>query len=188
VAADARGAIAAQPWIEAAAPGHPSLLDTQLRVADLYNIRNVPAAFWIDEGGDFVRASDPVYVLRRNTETGESTRNEAYLQALRDWAAHGRESSYAQDGKALELRRGSRDRSDEEASASFQLGVYLAQHGHPEAARPHFDRAERLRPDRWTHRRQAWSYAGADRDTIVARIRDPAAPPFYPDLDLNGGG
>ena len=46
---------AARPWIEAAKPAHPSLIDRDHHVADLYNMVNVPQAAWIDEQGRIVR-------------------------------------------------------------------------------------------------------------------------------------
>jgi Flp pilus assembly protein TadD len=71
-----------------------------------------------------------------------------------------------------------------EAMASFELGVYLVRQGETTGAQRHFDRARELAPDNWTFRRQAWSLAGTAQDAIVATIRDPAAPPFYPELEL----
>ena len=41
----------ARPWIEAARPAHPSLIDTRHALADLYNIVNVPTVLWIDSEG-----------------------------------------------------------------------------------------------------------------------------------------
>ena len=73
-----------------------------------------------------------------------------------------------------------------EAMASFELGVYLIRHGAPTRAERHFDRARQLAPDNWTFRRQAWSLSGATQETIIREIRDPAAPAFYPELDLGG--
>ena len=46
---------AARPWIEAAAPTFPCLIDREHRVAELYNLVNVPQAVWIDETGRMVR-------------------------------------------------------------------------------------------------------------------------------------
>jgi hypothetical protein len=90
VAAHAKGRPAVEEWIKAAAaPSHRSQLAQQMTVAQLHDVRNVPATFWIDESGRIVRANDPVYVLRRNPETGESTRNDEYLGALPDWVAIG---------------------------------------------------------------------------------------------------
>ena len=41
----------ARPWIAAARPTHPSLIDTTHVLADLYNIVNVPTILWLDERG-----------------------------------------------------------------------------------------------------------------------------------------
>jgi hypothetical protein len=68
--------------------------------------------------------------------------------------------------------------------ASFELGVYMVRHGEPAKAQRHFDRAQQLAPNNWIFRRQGWSLSGATQETIIAAIRDPAAPPFYPELDL----
>src|SRR5262249_56107794 len=46
---------AARPWIEAANPTYPCLIDRNHHVADLYNMVNVPQATWIDEAGRIVR-------------------------------------------------------------------------------------------------------------------------------------
>ena len=46
---------AARPWIKEAAPSYPALIDRDHRVADLYNMVNVPQAVWIDEEGHIVR-------------------------------------------------------------------------------------------------------------------------------------
>ena len=50
-----------RPFIEAAAPTHPSLIDTEHRLADLYGIINVPTAIWIDEHGIIVRPNDVAF-------------------------------------------------------------------------------------------------------------------------------
>lgn len=184
VAADAKGAAAVREWIEAAAPSHPSLLDEQLRVAELYHVRNVPAAFWIDERGEVVRANDPIYALRRDRATGETTPDTEYRDALRDWVAGGGAVQYAQDAAALAERRGRVELRDVEAATEFRLGVHLAQRGRQAAAQAHFERAHRLRPENWTYRRQAWSFEGAGMDTIMRAIQAPDAPLFYPDLNL----
>jgi hypothetical protein len=73
IAADAGGRDVVEPWIQAARPSHLTLLDPDLAVASLYNVRNVPSAFWIDESGRIVRANDPIYVLRRDRATGETS-------------------------------------------------------------------------------------------------------------------
>ena len=186
IAADAGGRDVVEPWIKAARPSHLTLLDSDLAVASVYNVRNVPSAFWIDESGHIVRANDPIYVLRRDRATGETSRNETYLDAVRDWVANGSSSKFLADEAALEKRLPPATFSDMEAMASFELGVYLTRHGAPTSAEQHFDRAGQLAPDNWTFRRQAWSLSGTAQETIIAAIRDPAAPTFYPELDVGG--
>ena len=51
----------ARPWIEAARPTYPALIDTHHVVADLYNVVNVPTIFWIDERGRIVRPNDVAF-------------------------------------------------------------------------------------------------------------------------------
>ena len=184
IAADASGRDAVEPWIQAANPTHLTLLDPDLAVANLYSVRNVPSAFWIDETGRIVRANDPVYALRRDAATGERSRNEKYLNAIRDWIEKGSSSRFRANEPALEKRWRPPSLSDMEALASFELGMHLVRRGDLPSAERHFDRARQLAPDNWTFRRQAWSVSGATRETITQAIRDPAALAFYPELDL----
>ena len=187
VASDAKGAVAASPLIEAAHPQHPSLIDDKLQVADLYDARNVPAAFWIDENGRIVRANDPVYAQRRNRETGEVSLNNEYLDAVRDWVARGPLSTFLMDDQHLERRLPDLDFDDVLAAAQFQLGRYLALHGHPDDAVAHLKTAHELRPDNWIYKRQAWSLGDIERDygtTFKEALQDPKAGAFYPPVDL----
>ena len=190
IACDARGNAAAEPFITAAHQTHPSLVDAKLRVAELYDTRNVPSAFWIDEKGGMVRANDPIYAQRRNRETGEVTTNDEYLDAVRDWVAKGRQSAFAMDQTRLDSRQPALDADDVQAAAFFHLATYLALHGHEADALPLFKRAHALRPENWTYKRQAWSLGDIERDygtTILEAIKDPVGGPFYPPLDLEPG-
>ena len=156
-------------------------------MAELYDVRNVPAIFWIDEAGRMVRANDPVYAQRRNRETGEATLNQEYLDAVRDWVANGPASVYVMDDNRLGERLPDLEFDDVLAAASFRLGTYLAVHGHPEDALVHFKRAHSLRPRNWTYKRQAWSLGDIERDygtTFMDAIKDPVSGPFYPPVDL----
>jgi hypothetical protein len=187
VACDAKGREAVEPFIKAAAQQHPSMLDEKLQVAELYDVRNVPSVFWIDEDGRMVRANDPIYAQRRNRETGETTLNRDYLDAVRDWVAKGAESKFLMDARRLESRLPVLDAHDVEAAAFFHLGTYLAKHGNPAEALVHFKRAHALRPQNWTYKRQAWSLGDIERDygtTFQEAMKDPASGPFYPSLDL----
>ena len=187
MASDAKGRTVVEPFIRAAGQQHPSVIDDKLRVAELYDVRNVPSGFWIDESGRMVRAGDPIYAQRRNRETGEVTVNDEYLDAVRDWVVNGPESRYLMDQKRLESRLPAVDFDDVSAAASFHLGTYLALHGHPEEALVHFKRAHALRPENWTYKRQAWNLGDIERDygtTFQEAIKDPASGSFYPPLDL----
>jgi len=187
IAADAKGRSAAEPFMSAASQQHPSLLDEKLQVAELYDVRNVPSGFWIDERGRMVRANDPIYAQRRNRETGEVTTNTEYLDAVRDWVAKGAESAYLMDEKRLESRIPALDADDVQAAAFFHLGTYLAQHARPEEALVHFKQAHALRPENWTYKRQAWSLGDMERDygtNFQEAMKDPSSGPFYPPLDL----
>jgi hypothetical protein len=187
IASDAKGALAAKPLIEAAHPQHPSLIDDKLLVAEIYDARNVPAAFWIDENGRIVRANDPVYAQRRNRETGEVTLNFEYLDAVRDWVDKGPRSAYVMDDTHLDSRLPDLEFDDVKAAAHFQLGRYLASHGHLDDAVSHLKTAHQLRPDNWIYKRQAWSLGDIERDygtTFQQALKDPKSGAFYPPLDL----
>ena len=72
----------ARPWIEAAAPEHPSLIDADYVLADLYNVVNVPTVLWIDEEGRIVRPNDVHFV--DETYTGvHGFRSDKPIEALR---------------------------------------------------------------------------------------------------------
>src|SRR3982750_1390496 len=110
---DVRGAEAAGPFIEMAHPTYPCLIDREHRVAELYNMVNVPTAVWIDEHGRMVRppenagSSDLWRAFDRATGTlsdaqvAENARIKAnYMDAVRDWAVRGAGSPYALNAAA----------------------------------------------------------------------------------------
>jgi tetratricopeptide (TPR) repeat protein len=179
------GREAGQQFIDAAKPTHPSLIDENFVVAGLYNTKNVPAAFWIDEAGAIVRANDPIYIQRRNRETGETTINERYLNALRDWVAKGPASVYVTPPDETTRRLGEPDADNELAMAHFRLGSYLSQAGHKDAAVQHFKRAHALKPDNWNYKRQAWNLGNIEQDygtTFQQEMQKGI--PFYPPLQM----
>ena len=187
MACDTKGAEAAESWIRAAHPDHPSLIDTQHRVPELFSTRNVPAAFWIDEDGLIVRANDPIFARRRSPDTEEVTVNEAYLQALRDWVEKGSKSIFVQDDAATRSHMMHETMEDIQAMAYFRLGSYLSRGGHSQDAVAHFKRAQALRPQNWNYKRQAWNVGDIERDygtTMQEAREDPASQPFRPPLDL----
>lgn len=117
VALDAGGRDAAGPWLEAASPEHPSLIDQAHLMDELFGVVNVPSGIWIDEEGMIVRPPEPAFPGRSVVrgllnvdlpegidpyllETLREARKirveaERYLAALRDWVANGAGSRFA---------------------------------------------------------------------------------------------
>ena len=157
-----------QDWDAAAAPTYPCLIDEKHVVADLYNMKNVPMAVWIDEEGRIVRPAEPAgatdgfrYMDRKTftippeiVAAGRASRAR-YVAALRDWIEHGTQSRYALPEDVARDRVSGPSEMDALAAATFKLGQYLHEHGRPELAKRWFDEATRLCPDRWTYFRQA---------------------------------
>ena len=148
----------ARPWIEAAAPAHPSLIDTRHVLADLYNMVNVPTVVWIDERGRIVRPNDVAF----GTDTFRHiTRIEAaqHLGRLRAWV-RGEMAVLAEERvRALQSLPTA---ADQQARAEFALGQWLTERGRPAAAARHFVRAGELAPHDFTIRRGTMPIRGID--------------------------
>jgi hypothetical protein len=148
----------ASPWIEAAQPKHPSLIDTQHLVADVYNMVNVPTIVWIDERGRIVRPNDVAFGSDRfRALTGiDSTR---HRDALRAWV-RGEASVFSEhEVRSLQVLP---TRRDEEARAEFGLGLWLFEQGRTEAAERHFLRGGELAPYDFMIRRGSLPIRGID--------------------------
>lgn len=180
VGLDTAGAEACRPFIEAARPQHPSLVDVGHLVSERFGVINIPNAVWIDEDGVIVRPAEPASVPRRAEDRAPAfdpatlpermreifteaakirTDPEAYVAALRDWVAHGSASRFALGPDEVVARSGRRDRSVAEAAAHFELGQHLWRAGRSDAAVEHFRQAHRLQPENFSYKRQAWSLA-----------------------------
>jgi hypothetical protein len=180
VGIDTAGAEACRPFIEAAKPEHPSLIDAHHRVAELFGVINIPNGVWIDEGGTIVRPAEPAPAppsigVERKRALGEladvpqrmidimgeamqiQTNPAAYEEALRDWIANGSDSRFALDPEQVIERSGPRSADTARGHAHFELATYLELAGDHEAAVPHFRRAHELVPENFAYRRQAWS-------------------------------
>lgn len=176
VALDLGGAEAARPFIEAARPAHPSLLDQTHRLDELFGIVNVPSGVWIDEQGRIVRPPETAYPRRPSfldREIPDGTppdlaarisvtkklriEAEKYVTALRDWVSQGENSRYALTPDEVIERSRPRPFEEAQAAAHFELGQYLYREGRVEEATARFREAHRLQPSNWTYKRQAWS-------------------------------
>jgi hypothetical protein len=148
----------ARPWIEAARPSHPALVDTRHVVAELYHMVNVPTVVWIDERGRIARPNDVAFGTDTFKHiTGlESARS---LAALRAWVRG--ESPGFTDAEIRRLQR-LPTADDQQARTEFALGEWLFRHGRAEAAARHFARAGGLAPQDFTIRRGTMSMRGVD--------------------------
>ena len=170
VALDSGGRRTTEPWIRAAAPTYPCLIDERHVVAELYGMVNVPNAVWIDESGRIVRPSETAGSsdsfrrhLDRTTKQmsadglaeRERTRT-AYFDALRDWVIKGPASSFAPAPDDVRRRLPIITDAQVLAGANFRLGTYLHDAGHRDAALPYLAEARRLHPESWSYRRQTW--------------------------------
>ena len=104
----------ARPFVDAAASTHPSLVDAEHRIDELFGISNVPMAVWIDESGTLVRPAEaasispsPYAAIEINDAMPERLQHvlgemqqmpdtgEAYRAAIVDWAQRGTDSPFA---------------------------------------------------------------------------------------------
>jgi hypothetical protein len=193
VSFDARAPEQSRPWIEAANPTYPALLDPDQRVADLYNMVNVPNAVWVDEDGRIVRPAETAGTgdeFRSMIDPGGippddlarmMARRQTYLDAIRDWVRNG------SDWRSTTDRTHTAD--DALAFAHFRFGVWLAHHGRDEESRAQLAEARRLKPESWSFRRQSWELeevgkaGGPDFWGAVKALGDGA---YYPAPDMPG--
>lgn len=182
VGMDTVGVEACRPFIEAASPEHPALIDEHHRMAELFGVVNIPNSVWVDENGTIVRPAEPAPPPHRGERPDRSAAEvpgrfgeimaeaakiqvdaEAYHAALRDWVEHGSESRFALSPDEVVARSQPRDADAARGTAHFELATHLEQLGHHDAAVRHFRRAHELVPDNFSYRRQAWSLEpGAD--------------------------
>jgi hypothetical protein len=211
VAMDTDGASAAGPWIDAAKPTYPQLLDPEHSLGALLGIINVPMGVWIDEEGVLVRPAEPCFAPRERGFGGMKLPDDApqrmkdmlaeaakldvdtriYAEALRDWARHGKQSRFALSPDEVVRRSAPRPIAVSQAAANFELGQHLHRTNRVDAARPFFRAAHRLQPENWTYKRQAWSMVDPlqgptdyyDSDWL-SDVRKIGAKNYYPKPDL----
>ena len=158
---------AAREWIEAAKPTYTCLIDRDHRVAELYNMVNVPQAVWIDEAGRIVRPTEAAgsyegfrrmdrqtFQMPQDAVSTTAKVKQIYLDAIRDWVAHGAASEFAFD--VAQARAHLELPTDDVAlaSASFRLGQYLLREGREAEGKALVEQAIRLRPESWSFWRQ----------------------------------
>jgi len=181
IAEDTGGVKDAGPWISAAKPEYTALIDDKHLVTHLYNMVNVPTAVWINEKGRIVRPNEVAYVDNRY-KAMHGIDAAPYLDAIRDWVAKGDRSAYVMGEQQLQERLKPQSPDRAMADAEFALGEYLYKQGKGPDAIPHFKEAQRLAPDNWNYKRQAWALSDAERDygtTFMKEVQKLGGKPYY---------
>lgn len=198
-------------WIDAAAPTHPSLIDTRHVTGELFGFTNIPMAVWIDEQGTIVRPAESASIERsplRDMEIpdGLPPRLEQtfrvvkaipdvsadYRAAITDWARNGAESPYALTPDEVVARSQPRGIDAAMATACFELGEVLRRTVDPAAAVPWWREAHRLDPSNWTYKRQAWTLVttpeGAEENDLMQGPNEVYEGNWLDDVVAQGGG
>lgn len=165
---------------------YTALIDPEHLVSRLYNMVNVPTAVWINEQGKIVRPNETAYVDDR-LKYIHGLESAAYIAALRDWAEKGNQSAYVFSEDRLRERLAPQNADWLQAAAEFGLAEHLYRTGHlPEAIR-HFKEAQRLNPESWNYKRQAWLLSDSQRDygtTFREEVAKLNGKRYYPARDL----
>jgi hypothetical protein len=180
----------ALPWIEAAKPTYPTLIDREHRLADLYGVVNVPQAIWIDEAGRIVRPAESAGAYEGFRKMNRATRElpadtaqltaqakTIYLNAVRDWVRRGADSEHAFSADAARAHLPVLTEDMATAQAMFRLGEFLLRHGEREEGERWLREASRRHPDSWCIWRQG---AGVNEVGLAA------LPDFWERVDALG--
>ncbi len=199
----------ARPWVSAAAPTHPSVLDATHRTDELLGFVNVPMAVWIDEHGRIVRPAErasvdppppevalpddlPARMQQMMTEVRKIPRDgPAYRAAIVDWVTNGAASRFALSAEEVLARSAERPEAHARAAACFELGHALWAAGGTEAAAPWWREAHRLFPENWTYKRQAWTLvttAPGQPSDLIQGPNDVYDGNWLDDVVAGGGG
>jgi hypothetical protein len=192
-------------WADAAPASYPCLIDTEHRVAELYEMTNVPMAVWIDEEGRIVRPAetagfsegfryaDPETMQLPEDELALLSANRTtYIDALRDWVRNGADSEFALDPDEVRRRMRLPTEDDARAAAHARLGRYLLESGDHSGAAEQYREASRLAPAKWPYRRQSFVLAPDRIGTLnddpeffaaVAQVEEGG---FYPPVEMPG--
>lgn len=163
------GADVLRPFVEAARPEHPSLVDEDHRLDELFGVTNIPQVIWIDEQGVIVRppeagspapgpTDDPFAKVVFEYMAQGRPHPEWYSDRIRDWVANGAHSEYVMSPDAVIEASHPRPPEVSEAAAHFNLAKHLwAAGGFGERVFHHLAEAHTLQPENITYKRQAYS-------------------------------
>jgi hypothetical protein len=199
------------PWIDAASPTHPSLVDPSHLTDELFGFTNVPMAVWIDEQGVIVRPAEQAAIERsglRDIDIPEGLPDrmrvmfeqvkaipdpsEAYRAAILDWVTNGTASPFVLSPDEVVARSRPIGADEARAAACFELGQHLWRIEGNDAAVPWWREAHRLDPSNWTYKRNAWTFVttpeGATEPDLVQGPNDVYEGNWLDDVLAGGGG
>ena len=186
VAQDTGGVKDAGKWIESGKVEYTTLIDKDHLVTKLYNMVNVPTAVWINEKGRIVRPNEVGYSSNAGISiTKVDTTN--YINGLYDWVKLGEKSIYAMSETELRERLTPQNPEWALAAAEFSLAQYFHLGGNAQAAIPHYKEAQRLNPENWNFKRQAWMLTSADKEygtSFTKEVQKLNGKPYYVPLKL----
>ena len=163
IAQDTGGSKDAGPWITKTRLDYPVLIDEKHLVTRLYDMVNVPTAVWIDEKGRIVRPNEVAYVDNRYKAL-HGLEAAPFIDGIRDWVKNGTKSAFVLSETELRARLTAQKPEHAQAAAEFALGEYLYRSGKGEDAIAHYKEAQRLNPESWNYKRQAWALGDAEKD------------------------
>lgn len=145
----------ARPWVEAASPEYPVVVDTAHVTAERYGITNVPSVVWVDEDGVVVK---PPTIAPGDDQFRDFTQIDAatHHDALRRWVRSGELPA------GVDAPPPPRSPEEQQALAERRLAALLHGDGHVDAAAAHLRRAVELAPWDWTIRRGGIALRGED--------------------------
>jgi hypothetical protein len=191
IAMDSRGTDAVRGPIRRAKATHPSLLDEDHLVAELYNMVNVPQAVWINERGIIVRPTEVSGAAMTFNFAKMRKLRKLYLDAIRDWVEKGDQSEHVFSEGAAREHLPAYTEEIALGHASFHLGRALWSAGNHEEGAAFLKRAVELNPDSWNFFRQMKNLEhilGSGGPDMMKRVRaaNKAGREYYPLPDIRG--
>ena len=199
-------------WIDAAAPTHPSLIDTRHVDRRVVRLRQHPDG-GVDRRGRHDRAQRRVGVDRAQPAARHRDPRPTSRPGWRRRSPRSRRSPTirpstarrSSTGSSSAPRRGSRSRptrwspdrsprgaDQARATACFELGQHLERTGDREAARAWWRQAHDLDRSNWTYKRQAWTLEttpeGADANDLTQEAGAVYGTSWIDDVLALGGG
>jgi hypothetical protein len=179
----------AGPWITKANPEYTVLIDQDHLVTKLYGLVNVPTGVWINEQGKIVRPGEVAFIDDRY-KSFSHLESAPYVNAIRDWIEKGERSQFIMSEAEMKTRLSPESPDRLLADAEFSLAEYMYRAGNSESAIPHFKEAQRLAPDNWNYKRQAYLLSSnPERDygtTFAKEVQALGDKPYYPAPSIPG--